>query len=248
MDQLFSLFGSIALIGSIPLAIFFIVKTKYEKYENICIIIVRTLALHIGNNTYLSIYDVYNIIKSKYTENKIKENFIKDLIYETISCPVIENEKKELIINNLRMFYTKTDINEFIDSLENKKIDNDKINSFNKNNFANFNILLNDKLLKKEIEERYSCAFSYFLSAFKLLAFIITGIFSILTISENFLFKKTFNFMYINNLTILKTILLSILVSILASFLSGLYIKFMKKINMKKFYCMLFQFIFPLEI
>ncbi len=76
MNELFTITGSIASIGSIPLAIYLFIKLRESRFDKIKREIVRILSYQIGENRDLRIFEIETVINSKIRENRIKPNSI----------------------------------------------------------------------------------------------------------------------------------------------------------------------------
>ena len=134
MDDLFSIIGSIASVGSIPLAIYLYMKTKEAFIEKIRREIVRILSYQIGENRELTIFELETVINSKLREGKVKSGaileseIVEDLVAETISNPLIDDKRKEPILQNLKKLYYKGNLYEMVDNFDIGDID-DETNS-----------------------------------------------------------------------------------------------------------------------
>ena len=67
MEQIFQLIGSIASVGSIPLAVYFYLKSKETKLIKIKNDIIRTLSYQIGENRNLSTFEIDTVIKNLFS-------------------------------------------------------------------------------------------------------------------------------------------------------------------------------------
>src|SRR4051812_18711686 len=99
MNDFISIIGTIASVGSIPLAIYLFLKSKENSFDKVKRDIVRILSHQIGSNRQLTSLELQSVINSKLRDNKIGLNnitadeIIEDLVTEVISNPLIDNEK-----------------------------------------------------------------------------------------------------------------------------------------------------------
>jgi hypothetical protein len=111
MNNLLQILGSIASIGSIPLAIYLYLRNREAHYNKIRKEILKTISFQIGEGRSLSTFEVKAVIDSKLRENRLKQNsitiieIIEDLVSDTITNPMFQNEKKSEIINNLEKIH-----------------------------------------------------------------------------------------------------------------------------------------------
>jgi len=107
MNEILQIVGSVASIGSIPLAIYLYLKSQAEKYLTIRRDIVNRLSFQIGEGRKLTLFEIQAVIATKVRESRIKSNVImpdeivEDLVTETINSPLLERAKKEEIVTNL---------------------------------------------------------------------------------------------------------------------------------------------------
>lgn len=120
----FSIIGTIASIGSIPLSLYLFIKSKENNIDKVKRDIVRILSHQIGDNRQLSTFEIQTVINSKTRETKIDHkkitvnHIIEDLVSETISNPILDKSIKETIISDLRKIYFKGEILTSIDNIE----------------------------------------------------------------------------------------------------------------------------------
>jgi len=152
MNDLISIIGTIASVGSIPLAIYLYIKSKENTFDKVKRDIVRILSHQIGSGRQLTTFEIQAVINSKLRDNKINpvnisvDEIIEDLIAEVISNPLIDNEKKEFYLNNFKTIFSKGKLLAFIDSmtLDDLTKDTSKVE-------------INEKvetIIKKEVEAR----------------------------------------------------------------------------------------------
>lgn len=107
MNEALQIIGSIASIGSIPLAIYFFLKSQVQKYLDIRREIVNRLSFQIGEGRKLSLFEIQAVIESRVRDNRIKsgvirpDEIIEDLVTETINSPLLESARKEEIVISL---------------------------------------------------------------------------------------------------------------------------------------------------
>jgi F0F1-type ATP synthase assembly protein I len=121
MEYILTVLGSIASVGSIPLAIYLYLRSREAKYSSLRREIARILSYQIGEGRELSTFEVQAVIDSKIRENKLKTNSIavrevvEDLVAETITSPMLNSEQKAEIVENLRRLYDRGKILQAID-------------------------------------------------------------------------------------------------------------------------------------
>ncbi|MCT3991301.1 hypothetical protein HZQ23_10160 [Elizabethkingia anophelis] len=120
----FSIIGTIASIGSIPLSIYLFIKSKENNIDKVKRDIVRILSHQIGDRRQLTTFEIQTVINSKTRETKIDNekitvnHIIEDLVSETISNPLLEKSIKENIIIELKKIYFKGELLTSIDNIE----------------------------------------------------------------------------------------------------------------------------------
>ena len=121
MENIFSIVGSIASIGGIPLAIYLYLKSKEANFDKIKRDIVKILSYQIGEDRELTTFEIQSVINSKLRESRMKideievNEVIEDLVSETISSPLLDTERKHTILGNLKTIHYK---GELIDEIE----------------------------------------------------------------------------------------------------------------------------------
>lgn len=120
----FSIIGTVASIGSIPLSIYLFIKSKENNIDKVKRDIVKVLSHQIGDRRELTTFEIQTVINSKTREAKIATDkitvnqIIEDLVSETISNPLLDKAIKENILNELKKIYFKGEILTQIDKLE----------------------------------------------------------------------------------------------------------------------------------
>lgn len=124
MSTFLQFLGSIASIGSIPLAIYLYLRSREARFNKLKREIVKILSYQIGEGRNLSSFEIQSVIFSKIREAGIKNNtlfvseIVEDLVTETISSPMLESERKKEILNNLRSIHQRGDILTAIDKYD----------------------------------------------------------------------------------------------------------------------------------
>jgi len=120
----FSIIGTIASIGSIPLSIFLFIKSKENNIDKVKRDIVKILSHQIGDRRQLTTFEIQTVINSKTREAKIDNDkitvndIIEDIVSETISNPLLDKSIKETIILELKKIYFKSELLTSIDNIE----------------------------------------------------------------------------------------------------------------------------------
>lgn len=120
MSTFLQIFGSLASIGAIPLAVYLYLRNREAKFSKLRQEICRILSYQIGEGRNLSIFEVQAVIDSKTREHNFKpdtvnsDEVIEDLVAETITNPMLESEKKENIIENLQKIHRAGQIHRIV--------------------------------------------------------------------------------------------------------------------------------------
>jgi len=120
----FSIIGTVASIGSIPLSLYLYIKSKENNIDKVKREIVKILSHQIGDRRQLTTFEIKTVINSKTRESKIDNDkitvnhIIEDLVSETISNPLLEKTIKETIISELKKIYFKSELFTSIDNIE----------------------------------------------------------------------------------------------------------------------------------
>jgi hypothetical protein len=120
----FSIIGTVASIGSIPLSLYLYIKSKENNIDKVKRDIVRVLSHQIGDRRQLTTFEIQTVINSRTRESKIDaekitvNQIIEDLVSETISNPLLDKSIKEIIIAELRNIYFKNELLTSIDRIE----------------------------------------------------------------------------------------------------------------------------------
>ena len=243
MDQVFQFLGSLASIGGIPLAIYFFIKSKENKFAKVKSEIIRTLSYQIGENRELGTFEIDTVLRSKLRENSLKENslssesIVEDLATETISNPLIESDRKKEIIANLKQLYFKGEVYQVIDSLDKSSVlsiveeqNTEKKQKAEEQIVNDVKKRIDELQITKEKIEKLSSVqkrVSNLSSMFAVVATIITVIASLLstTVGEKISeYLKSINID--DNFSFVLAILAGILISLLASLISFVVKKF----------------------
>lgn len=124
MNDFFSIIGTIASIGSIPLSVYLYIKSKENSIDKVKREVVKILSHQIGDRRKLTTFEIQTVINSKARDAKINtfkisvNEIIEDLVSETISNPLLDKTIKESIIAELKGIYFKGEVLVSIDKLE----------------------------------------------------------------------------------------------------------------------------------
>ena len=108
MNEFLQIIGSIASIGGIPLAIYLYLRSREAKFNKLRSDVVKILSYQIGEGRNLSVFEIKAVIDSKVRESNGKagiiepDEIIEDLVSETISSPLLNSDRKNDILKNLR--------------------------------------------------------------------------------------------------------------------------------------------------
>lgn len=120
MSTFLQIFGSLASIGAIPLAVYLYLRNREAKFSKLRQEICRILSYQIGEGRNLSTFEVQAVIDSKTREHRFKpdtvnsDEVIEDLVAETITNPMLESEKKKSIIENLQNIHRSGQIHRIV--------------------------------------------------------------------------------------------------------------------------------------
>ncbi|MDP1881066.1 MAG: hypothetical protein Q8K60_09035 [Parachlamydiaceae bacterium] len=225
MDSFLQILGSIASIGSIPLAIFIYIRSREVKFYRIKQEIVKILSYQIGEGRSLSVFEISAVISSKVRENSIKNNaievydIIEDLVSETIASPMLESERKKEIISNLESLHTKDKLSIIQTKPILGKIDtseNPNNQKTNRNFGDNINISDTHSISMKENISKFNYT-SKLSERFAVIASVMTIIALIITVFGEKVILVSLSTFFNENLEIVK-ISLSLIVGLIAAF------------------------------
>jgi hypothetical protein len=120
MNTLLQIFGSLASIGAIPLAVYLYLRSREARLSKLRQEICKVISYQIGEGRNLSTFEVQAVIDSKLREHKFKpdavslEEVVEDLVTETITNPMLESEKKKIIIENLQKIHRAGQIHKIV--------------------------------------------------------------------------------------------------------------------------------------
>ncbi|MAP55130.1 MAG: hypothetical protein CL605_09530 [Altibacter sp.] len=234
MSDFISIIGTIASVGSIPLAIYLYIKSSEQKVLKISREIVKSLSYQLGENRQLTSLEIQSVINSKTRENRIKsssisvEEIIEDLMSETISNPLIENEKREFFLHNFQSLLSKNELYETIEKIaletkDFKDIDETKIDDKLRD------LIKKQKKHREEIEKITSKRGDSFASLFGLIGAILSITAGIIAV----LGKDSIDMDFLNS-TINNKEIATIIISLTAGILTLTATTAIKKIMNKK--------------
>lgn len=111
MDNLFSIIASLASIVSIPLAVYFFLKSSDDRYWKIRREIARILSFQIGDGRRITQFEIRSVINSLLGENRLikysitPKMVIEDVVAYTISSALLTKERKDEIVLQLNEVY-----------------------------------------------------------------------------------------------------------------------------------------------
>lgn len=233
----FSIIGTIASIGSIPLSIFLFIKSKENNIDKVKRDIVKILSHQIGDRRQLTTFEIQTVINSKTRETKIDNekitvnDIIEDLVSETISNPLLDKSIKENIILELKKIYFMSELLTSIDKIEletrtdaEKKTNNINIEKAIKNIIEKRNEL-------NEVVENQHKKVNRSSESFAVIAVLMTSLASIFTFigKEKYdnISKPLYDFLQKNDFYIAIT--LSVITAVLATGVLAIFKKVKKK-------------------
>lgn len=181
MDNILSIIGTIASVGSVPLSIYLFIKSKENNIDKTKREIVRILSHQIGEKREITSFEIQTVINSNSRNNKINiekisiDEIIEDLVSDTISNPLLSPDIKENILRELKNVYTKSEILNTIDRLE-KETRDIAVNKTEEIETEIKTILLNRNydLHKHHNEQRISETFGLFAIVLALLTTLLS--------------------------------------------------------------------------
>ncbi len=126
MEHLFSFIASLASIGSIPLAVYFFLRSSEDRYFKIRREIAKLISSEIGEGRYISLFEINSVIKSKAFESRLSRYtvtpamIIQDIVYETIASTLLSKERKDEIIAQLHTIYNELNPLKYENNLRSK--------------------------------------------------------------------------------------------------------------------------------
>ncbi len=233
----FSIIGTIASIGSIPLSLYLFIKNRENNLDKVKRDIVKILSYQIGDRRQLTTFEIQTVINSKTRETKIDnqkitvDQIIEDIVAETISNPLLDKAIKESIILELKSIYFKSEILESIDNIEfvtrtseSKQSNVDNIETEIKKIIKTRNGVKQDLEIQKRKFARTSESFAFIAAVTTLFASLLTFVGK--EKYDNFS-KPLYDFLQNNDFYI--GIVVSIVTAITASIIFALYKKVSKK-------------------
>ena len=222
MEQVLTILGTIASLGAIPLSIYLYLKTKEAKFDKIRKEIVKTLSYQIGEERQITAFEIQTVINSKIRENRLKKNtinideIVEDLVSEIISNPMIDRNRKEIILADLKSIYIKDEI------LDNIKKDN--------LTWDNLEHKIRDFDSKQELEERLNVemkgkSYERISTWFAIIAAVITIILTVFS----FISKGSFEILF--EQISQNSIILGLAAGLIISTLTGILMTLKKRIQ-----------------
>jgi uncharacterized integral membrane protein len=234
MEQVLTILGTIASLGAIPLSIYLYLKTKEAKLDKIRKEIVKTLSYQIGEERQITSFEIQTVINSKIRENRFKKNtinideIVEDLVSEIISSPMIDRNKKQIILADLKSIYIK---DETLDNVKDEILDNIKEDNLTPDYLEH---KIRDFDSKQELEERLSAetkgkSYERISTWFAIIAAVITIIFTIIS----FISKDSFEILFekISQNKGISSIVLGLAAGLIISTLTGLLMTLKKRIQ-----------------
>lgn len=233
----FSIIGTVASIGSLPLSLYLYIKSKENSIDKVKRDIVKILSHQIGDRRQLTTFEIQTVINSKTRETKIDNekitvnHIIEDLVSETISNPLLDKSIKETIITELKKIYFKGELLTSIDNIELET----RTESEKKTNDVNIEkeiktIIEKRREINEVIENKYKRV-ARTSESFAIIAGMMTILASVLTFVgkekyDNFS-KPLYDFLQKNDFYI--GIILSVVTATLASIILAIFKKVKKK-------------------
>ncbi|WP_312173021.1 hypothetical protein [Chryseobacterium sp.] len=191
MNDILSIIGTIASVGSVPLSIYLYIKSKENNIDKTKREIVRILSHQIGEKRELTSFEIQTVINSNSRSNKIDiekisvDEIVEDLVSDTISNPLLSLEVKETILRELKNVYTKSELLTSIDKLE-KETRKSELNKISSE-------IIEDKiksiLLKRNVQQKSEKNEKSISESFRFLAAIVATI----TITLSFIGKQKYD-------------------------------------------------------
>jgi uncharacterized membrane protein YidH (DUF202 family) len=233
MEQVLTILGTIASLGGIPLSIYLYLKSKEAKFDKIKKEIVRTLSYQIGEEREITAFEIQTVINSKLRENRFKTNsvnideIVEDLVSETMSSPMIDRNRKKIILDNLKNIYVKGEILEKLDSI--------KFTGEEKLTWENIEPKIKDLVASRKgldekirnFEENRENSYERISTWFATIAAVLTIVSVIASIAGKDTFQKLFEQLNQNEQT--GKIIIAIAMGLVTSLLAGLLTTLLKR-------------------
>ena len=222
MTNLISIIGTIASIGSIPLAVYLYFKSSEAAKDRVRRNIVKIISFQIGNSRMPTLFEIQSVIRSECRLNKLKLNsidhndVIEELVTEIISSPILAPEIKDSYVQKLNLIYTKGEILSLIDNLTEQ-------NNNSESNEKNIKELLEKHVhIDGEIEKKFKEANVNSIQLFGLYAAFITFILSSVSIFSSNLYISRISELINSNKGLVNIFLsiLAVLVAALVTFIT----------------------------
>lgn len=113
MNQLLQMVGTFASIMSIPLAIYFYIKTIDNKNNKVKEELIRMFSNFIGMGGKISHFYISSVLSAKLKENNLREDTIKEddiiekLVLDILSNPLLSVDAKQAILLELENIYNE---------------------------------------------------------------------------------------------------------------------------------------------
>ncbi len=237
MNNFFSIIGTIASIGSIPLSIYLFIKNRENNVDRVKRDIVKILSHQIGDRRQLTTFEIQTVINSKTRESKIDSEkitinqIIEDLVSETISNPLLEKAIKEVIIDELKNIYFKSELLTSIDNIELETRADKNVHDQDINIESEIKKIIEQRSDVKDVMERQRKIFSRTSESFAIIAIITTFGTTILTYigkdKYDSLTKPVYDFLHNNDFYV--SIAGSVLAAVTAFVVLLIFRKFKRK-------------------
>lgn len=240
MEQILTLLGTVASLGGIPLSIYLYLKSKEAKFDKIKKEIVRTLSYQIGEEREITAFEIQTVINSKLRENRFKTNsvnmdeIVEDLVSETMSSPMIDRNRKKVILENLKNIYVKGEILEKLDSI--------KFTGEEKITWENLEPKIKDLVASRKgldekirsLEENREKSYERISTWFAMIAAVLTTVAGIVNFVSKDIFQKLFEQLNQNEET--GKIIIAIAMGLITTLISGLLTTILKRTQSREKY------------
>ena len=108
--------GSLASLAAIPISLYIYFRSREAKYFKLTGEIVKALSFQIGEGRKISLFEMESVIRSKSRSHGLRPTVIRaadmveDLVADTIANPMLDKNRKNEIVADLRTLRGDTEI------------------------------------------------------------------------------------------------------------------------------------------
>lgn len=117
MDSSLQILGSILVAAAVPLVLYLYLNIREARrealYQRLRTNVARTLACQIGEGRTLAVFEIRSVIDAKMRDWPVRPRLltvaevVEDLVAETMTTPMLDGQRKEQIVDNLRQIHNQ---------------------------------------------------------------------------------------------------------------------------------------------